>query len=441
MSILPAKISYLVFVTTWVPLLHEDSGALFEKTSIRLVRMCGIPFEEGNGDLEDMKSSIARTVDSLRPLVQDIAVSLYEKPEVGLTEVFASGKLTGILSDAGFSIEKGLAGMPTSFLARAGSKRPAIALMAEYDALPAIGHGCGHNLIAATAVAAGMALKATMPDAASWVVLGTPAEETVGGKVAMTEAGVFKDIDAALIAHPGQRNSVGGGGPNWASHPMEITFHGRSSHAGGNPQEGINALDACVAAYTAIRNLRNHLKDPVRLAGIITHGGDAQNIVPELAKMRFTLRSTDWRYLEEVVIPRVKKCAEGAALTYGTTVEFRHHEPLFRDTLEYPVLAELCRNHFLDLGEELPPPLTGGGGVTDVGNVTWVTPCIQIGYRIGGARGHSKELADETVTPEGIAACLAAAKVLALTASDLVTQPGLLEQAKDYLSDRLKASV
>ncbi|MEX0973916.1 MAG: amidohydrolase [Bacillota bacterium] len=386
--------------------------------------------------MDATKQRIVDAIDSLRPLVQDIAVSLYEHPEIGLTEAFASQKLIGILRDAGFSVNTGTGGLPTAFLARTGTGRPSIAFMAEYDALPVIGHGCGHNLMGATAVAAGIAMSRVCPGT-GWIVLGTPAEETIGGKVTMADAGVFKDIDAALIAHPGQRNSVGGG-VHWASHPLEITFHGRSSHAGGNPQEGINALDACVAAYTAIRSLRNQLRDPVRLAGIISHGGDAQNVVPDRAQLKFTLRSTDWKYLEEVVIPRVKRCAEGAAATYGVTVEFRHHESLFRDTLDYPVLMDLCKANFELVGEQLPAPLPlAGGGVTDVGNVTWVTPSIQIGYRATTARGHSREMADSTVTPEGISAALTAVKVVCLTAYDLVADPKHLERARAHLNASL----
>lgn len=383
--------------------------------------------------MDAAKQRIVQAIESLRPLAQDIATSLYDHPETGLNEVFASGKLTAILRDAGFSVETGTAGMPTAFYARSGDVRPAIAFMAEYDALPGVGHGCGHNLIAATAVVSGLAMSKACPGG-NWIVLGTPAEETVGGKVTLADAGVFDDIDAALIAHPGQRNSLGGG-VHWASHPLEITFHGRSSHAGGNPEEGVNALDACVAAYTAIRNLRNHMRDPVRLAGIISHGGDAQNVVPDRAQMKFTLRSTDWKYLEDVVIPRVKRCADGAALSHGATVEFRHHEPLFRDALDYPVLMDLCKANFELIGEEVPPPpRVAGGGVTDVGNVTWVTPCIQVGYLASDARGHSREMADATVTPRGISAALTAAKVLSLTAYDLVSDPSLLGKAKDFLA-------
>jgi len=385
--------------------------------------------------LSESKKQLVETIDSLKPLVEDIARSLYLRPELGLAEEFASQKLSLILESHGFSVERGTSGLPTAFTARAGTRRPAIAFMAEYDALPGIGHGCGHNLIAASALAAGIAAKTVFPPeraGLTWIVLGTPAEETIGGKVIMTEAGAFDDIDAAFIAHPGQRNSLGGS--SWASHPLEITFHGKSAHAGGNPQGGINALDALVNAYVAIRMMKNQLRDDVRLAGIITHGGDAPNIVPEKAQARFTLRSRDSRYLEEVVIPRVKRCAEAAAAAGGASVEFKHYEPLFRETLEHPILKELARKSFEYLSQEVPPPVEGmGGGVTDVGSVTWVTPCIQIGFAMTDARGHSKEMADSTVTPRATEATLMAAKVLALSAADLVFNPGLLEEAKEYL--------
>ncbi len=395
-----------------------------------------------NKDYAEKRKKLVQAIDSLRPVVEDIAKSLYENPELGLQEVFAVSKLTGILESQGFTVEKEIAGMPTAFWAQAGNKGPKIAFMAEFDALPGIGHGCGHNLMAATALAAGIGIKNAFPPeeaGATWIVLGTPAEETIGGKVVMAEAGTFSDIDAAFIAHPGQRDSLGG--TSWASHPIEITFHGKPAHAGGNPQAGINALDACVSAYTAIRMMRNHWRDDVRVAGIITHGGDAPNIVPERATARFTVRSKDSRYLEETVLPRVRQIAEGAAQAVGATVEFKHYEPLFRDTREYQVLKDLARKNFEYLGQELlTSDPEGGGGVTDVGNVTWETPCIQISFGMTDARGHSREMANDTVKPRATEATLMAAKVLALTAMDLIYQPELLEKAKKQLEEIRKGN-
>ena len=316
---------------------------------------------------EERGERLVREIDSLRPVVEDVAKSLYENPELGLQEVFAVSKLQdpGI---KGFHVETEIAGMPTAFKAQAWNQGPRIAFLAEYDALPEIGHGCGHNLMAAVALAAGIGLKNAFPPEearATWLVLGTPAEETIGGKVVMAEAGVFSDIDAAFIAHPGQLNSLGGS--SWASHPIEIAFRGRTAHAGGNPQEGINALDACVSAYTAIRMMKNHLRDDVRLAGIITHGGDAPNIVPDRAVARFTVRSKSSHYLEEVVLPKVRQIAEGAAAAIGATVEFRHYEPLFKETLEHPVLR-FCQEELEYLGQN-SRKCPGRRRVTDVGSV------------------------------------------------------------------------
>ncbi len=382
---------------------------------------------------DTIRQAIVGRVDAYGPLIEDLARSLFQNPELGLAEVFASRKIRSILADEGFSVESNIAGMPTAFRASSGAGRPAIAFLAEYDALPGIGHGCGHNLIAACSTAAALACSHAIPRdrGVRWLLIGTPAEETVGGKLAMVDAGVFGDVDAALIAHPSRQNGLGG--ISWASHPLELTFRGRASHAGASPQDGINALDALVLAYVQIRSLKNSLRDDVRLAGIITHGGDAQNVVPETAQARFTVRARDWRYLEQVVLPKVKQAAEGAALATGARVELRHHEPLFRETLEHPVLRDIARRNFEYLGQAVPAPDGGDGGVTDVGAVTWVTPCIQIRFGMTNARPHSKELADDTITPRGIEATLMAAKVLALSALDLACNSAVLGEARDHL--------
>lgn len=387
---------------------------------------------------EAIRQAVVSRIDASRPLVEEIAVSLYRNPEVGLAELFASRKLTSILEEDGFAVERGLAEMPTAFRAAWGAGRPTIAFLAEYDALPGVGHGCGHNLMAACSTAAALACRHAVPPEAGgrWLLIGTPAEESVGGKLAMVDAGVFADVDAAFIAHPERQNGLGGS--SWASHPLELTFHGRTSHAGARPQDGINALDALVAAYTQIRSLKNSLRDDVRLAGIITEGGEAPNIVPERAQARFTVRAKDWRYLEDVVVPKVKRAAEGAALATGTTLECRHHEPLFKETLEHPVLREIARRNFASLGEAIPPPPEGkGGGVTDVGGVTWAIPCIQVYFAMTSARPHSRELADDTITPRAIQATLMAAKVLALSALDLAYTPSALAEAQEHLRQTL----
>ncbi len=387
-------------------------------------------------DVENLGRKLVEKIESLSPMVENVARSLYEHPELGLEEVFACRKLVDILERQGFWVERGIAGMKTAFRAAKGRERPVVAFMAEYDALPEIGHGCGHNLIASVALAAGIACSEVIsPEEAqvTWVVLGTPAEETIGGKIVMAEAGVFDDIDVAFIAHPGQRNSVGGA--SWASWPVEITFHGQASHAGANPQGGVNALDALVQAYIGIRNLRNSLDDSVRIPGVITHGGDAPNVVPDKTTARFSIRAKSSKYLEEVLIPRIRTFAEGIARATGTTLEFSHYEPLFRETLKYPQLQDIVERNWRRLGVEISRDDAGpGGGVTDVGAVTWRTPAIQIGFRIGDVRGHTREFAQATVSETGIQGALVAAKVLALSALDVVAERGIIEEMKRQLS-------
>ena len=388
--------------------------------------------------MAEVHRRISAAVESQVTLVSDIATSLYNRPELGLQETYASDKLAGTLERQDWTVQRGQAGLPTAFVARVGRGRPCLAFMAEYDALPGVGHGCGHNLIAGAAVAAAAACRAVMPPeehGVSWVVAGTPAEESYGGKIAMVDAGVFAGMDAAFLAHPGMRN--GTGGASWASHPIELTFHGLSAHAGGNPQGGVNALDACVQAYIMIRNLRNQVRDDVRLAGVITHGGDVQNVIPDLARLRFTVRSREWRFIEETLIPRIIGCAQAAAAANLGSVEWRHHELLFKECLEHPVLQALAAEGFARWGEVVPPPPPGaGGGTTDVGAVTWVCPTIQISYRITDARGHSREMADATVTGYAIRQTLVAAKILAGIAAELVFRPGLLAQARAEMQVR-----
>jgi amidohydrolase len=366
--------------------------------------------------LGEAKILVDAKVARLEDTIRSISTFLYDHPELGMEEHRASAYLCRLLDERGFRVEPGLAGMPTAFSAATGTAGPTIAFLAEYDALPAVGHGCGHNLIAATAVGAALALQElALP--ARIMVMGTPAEETVGGKIAMVEAGCFQEVDLALIAHPGSRTLVGW--PSWASHALEISFSGRPAHAGANPQAGINALDALVHTYISMRTLRLHLKDDVRMPGIIVKGGDVANVVPELAVGRFSLRAADCRYLEEVVIPRVLDCARGAALATGASVDFAYYEPLFRDTMQVPTLVRACAAHLEGLGFTPEGPVPGqGGGVTDVGNVSWVVPTLQFMYAMAPPEvaGHTREFAAATMDLPGQQAAGRATRALAYLA-------------------------
>jgi len=371
--------------------------------------------------LHEAKALVDAKAARLEATIRSISTFLYEHPELGLEEHRAAAYLSRLLAERGFQVEPGLAGLPTAFSAVTGGPGPTIAFMAEYDALPAVGHGCGHNLIAATAVGAALVLQELALPAVRIMVLGTPAEETVGGKIAMVEAGSFQGVDLALIAHPGPRTRVGW--PSWASHALEIRFAGRTAHAGAHPQAGINALDALIHTYLSMRTLRLHLRDDVRMPGIIVKGGEVANVVPELAVGRFSLRAADCRYLEEVVIPRVIDCARGAALATGASVDFAYYEPLFRDAMHVPALVQACAGHLEQLGFAPEPPVPGtGGGVTDVGNVSWVVPTLQFMYAMAPPEvaGHSREFAAATLDRPGQQAAGRAARALAYLALDYI---------------------
>jgi len=415
---------------------------------------------------DELRRRIGERVRALAPRLTEVARFLKEHPELGHQEYRAQGLLCDILEEAGFAVERGIAGLPTSFRAEyppRGGGRPRIAFLAEYDALPEIGHGCGHNLIAAISLGAALALRDEVhvpslqgaparedgeepatagADAAgrmhrgggagggSVVVLGTPAEETTGGKIAMCEAGVFDDLDAAMLVHPGSRTSVGGS--SLASHPLEIEFFGRAAHAAAAPEEGINALDAMLLTFQAVHALRPRLDPSVRLPGVILDGGTAPNVVPEYTRARFSLRAADARYLEEVVVPAVLNCARGAAQATGCRLEWRFYEPLFLDMRENPVLARVFAAEMRHLGyavEELPPTVRGGS--TDVGNVSHRVPALQPSVAIGDPPppGHTREFAEATLSEGALRAALAACVALAVTGARLLHDPALVEEA------------
>ncbi|MCK4438466.1 M20 family metallopeptidase, partial [Candidatus Bathyarchaeota archaeon] len=278
-------------------------------------------------DVDSLKKIVRDTVDKKRPVLEDIARYLYENPELGSEEYKAFEKLTGVLEDHGFEVEKGIYGMPTAFKAsfKGGAEGPRVAVLAEYDALPGVGHGCGHNLIAASAVGAGIAAsKAVSGLAGEVLVVGTPAEEghgpSAGSKVIMADHGFFDDVAGVIMLHPGSRWGVGG--QALGIHQIEMVFKGQTSHAAASPEKGRNALNAATLTYVATHMLRQEARRDANLVihGIIPEGGLASNIIPDRAVCQFGVRSSDKKYLEEMV-EKVARCAEGAAHAMGVEVE------------------------------------------------------------------------------------------------------------------------
>jgi amidohydrolase len=377
----------------------------------------------------------------------EVSDRMYEEPEIGLKEVKSAKALVSLLAEAGFEVETGLAGMPTSFRAVKKGKRggPVIAILAEYDALPEIGHGCGHNIIGTGAVGAGLALADLMEHVrGTLIVLGCPAEEGAvdgaGGKVRLVKAGAFRGVDAAMMFHPSQKDMVMA--TSNARVAMEIAFHGKTAHAASAPHEGINALDAAIQTFNSWNALRQQLKEDVRIHGIITKGGASPNIIPDYAEIRMYCRAADMKYLEEVEA-KVRKCAEGAALATGAKVVFRYTAEAYSNMVTNVTLANAFGANLELLGRKVvPPEAKSGGGSTDMANVSHEVPSVHAYIaicKIGEASSHSREFARATLTEVGHKGLLDGAKALAMTAIDAFTRPTLLKAAKDEFRAKFPA--
>ncbi|MGV2884787.1 M20 family metallopeptidase [Paenibacillus taichungensis] len=378
-----------------------------------------------------MKQKIKEAVDLIDPDLRELSLRIHANPELSFQEVQAQQWLTEPLEAAGFQVEKGISGLDTSFRAvwEGQSGGPTIALLAEYDALPRIGHACGHNLIGTSAVGAALALKEACPDLPGRiVVLGTPAEEEGGGKIIMVNDGVFNEMDAVMMCHPQQKTMVLRGA--LACVDATFTFHGKQAHAASSPEKGISALDALVNAYAGINSLRPYLKDDVRVNGIITKGGDAPNVVPELAEAVYIIRAKTVEELK-IVMDKVYRVVRHAAEGVGATVDITEGL-IYAERNNNKTLAGLFQQNLEDMGIEVhDPPQTGGVGSSDIGNVSQITAAIHPYIRLGDATTHTPEFARLAGAEEGMIELNRAAKALALTAFDLYADKAALKQVRD----------
>ena len=370
---------------------------------------------------KQQKEAIRQTVDALDGQLRAIAQRIHANPELSFHEHQAQGWLTEPLEEAGFQVEKGIAGLPTSFRAtwEGSGSGPTVALLAEYDALPAIGHACGHNLIGTAAVGAALALKEACPELpGKIIVLGTPAEEEGGGKIIMCSEGVFDAIDAVMMVHPQNKTMVLRGA--LACVDATFTFHGRQAHASSAPEKGISALDAMINAFVAINSLRQFMKEDVRVHGIITKGGDAPNVVPELCEAVFILRAANVEELKTVrekVYRAVRHAAEGVEAAVDITEGL-----IYAERNNNKALAGMFRDNLEQLGiEVVEPPAKGGIGSSDIGNVGQVTATIHPYIRLGDATTHTPEFCRLAGAEEGMIELNQAAKAMAMTAYDLCT--------------------
>ena len=382
--------------------------------------------------LADLRKKVSETIDRSERRLIALSHRIHRNPELGFKEFKAAKWLTAELERAGFKVNRGVAGLETAFVARLPrTGRPAIALIAEYDCLPGLGHACGHNIIAACAVGAALGLGSVIRELkGTALVLGTPAEEGGGGKIIMLKKGLFRNVDAAMMMHPSNRTLVG---RKWlAVTGLRMIFHGKAAHAAGAPEKGINALNACIETFNAINALRQHLPEDVRIHGIITDGGQATNIVPERAEALFYMRTIEQDFLEELMA-KVSDCARGAALSTGAKVEIKEWRLRYDvRRINEPLLARIKKN-MKNLGLRLDKlPERGGLGSSDFGNVTQAVPAAHPSIAILPARfaGHSRQFERAAISPRGDRAVILGAKLLALTAFDLITQPQLLAQVK-----------
>ena len=396
--------------------------------------------------MSTVKDKIVELVNSIGSRLIEISDMIHENPELGFQEHFASNLLSTELERNGFSVERGVSGLPTAFKAvyTIGKGEPKIAFLAEYDALPKLGHACGHNIIGTAAVGAGIVLsrlaKAENLDC-TVIVFGTPAEEGVvdnaGGKVLMLDE--ISKADVALMIHPADRNSIGYN--SLAREAFKIEFYGKAAHAAASPHKGINALEALILTFVSINALRQHLKKDAMIHGIVEHGGDAPNIVPDYTSGRFYARTATIEYLGEVV-KKIKRCAEGAALQTGAKMKFTKTANTYANAIPNHTLIEVASKNFRYLG--LTPPTieelksVKNMGSTDFGNVSQLVPALEINPGIVpiGTPGHSVAFAEAAGSKPGHDGLLLGVKLLALTGFDLLSDPNLISNAKKELKER-----
>ena len=385
----------------------------------------------GNLNIEELKASITGEIDTHRHQLSELNLKIHDNPELGFHEVKAAAWLTRYLDENGFSIEQGICELPTAFRASYGQGKPAIAVLAEYDALPGLGHACGHNLIATCAVGAAVASKAAVDQfGGSILVIGTPAEESSGGKVIMVDKGAFNNVDMAMMVHPGVYNTATIRA--LACQNLEVEFFGKAAHAAASPEAGINALEAMLQSFAAINSLRQHIKSTARIHGIITDGGEAANVVPAHSAANFIVRARDDAYLDELK-QRVLNCFIGAATASGARLEYKWESTRYAPMRNNLTLARLFRQNMQSVGRRMQffNPDSAFGS-TDTANVSQVVPSIHPVVSIApkDVLGHSPRFAEAAASEAGIRGLVDAAKALAMTVVDLVANSDIVSEVK-----------
>jgi amidohydrolase len=392
-------------------------------------------------DAAARKKRISERVDARAQALDRIALEIHARPELAFEERFASSSLADYLESEKISVQRAAGGVETAFVAEAGSGGPVVAILGEYDALPGIGHGCGHNLMGTAAVGAFLALRDTLDGVRGRVrIIGCPAEERGNGKVLLMKRGVFEGVDAALMYHPGDRDEID---PLMlAMVNLDVELLGKAAHAAAEPYDGVNALDGLMLGWNAMSALRLLVRSDSRIHGIITDGGKAPNIIPDRAAARLMVRSPDNTYLADLR-RRVLACFEGAAVATGAELR-----PMWSDVCEVVStnrpLAEAFAENVRSLGRTMQPRRPSDThGSTDMGNVTTVIPGIHpfLSITEGPVPGHSIAFTEAARTPRALETMHVAAKGLAMTALEVLMEPALLKRAREAHGAERRAAV
>ena len=368
---------------------------------------------------------------------------IYKNPELGRKEFKACEAHKNLLKKYGFEVEENYIEIPTAYLAKysSGKKGIKIGYLAEYDALPEIGHGCGHNILGTTSIGAGILLKEYIDEFGGEVLIfGTPAEETFGAKVDMAEAGCFDNIDVAMISHPTGKNHEKSG-TSQAMEALQFTFRGKTAHAAGDPYNGINALDGVIQFFNSINALRQQTKTSARIHGIISNGGEAANIIPDLAVANFYVREATTKDMLKLS-ERVKNCAKGAALATGTSLEIENYEYTFKHLVTNEKLSSIYTKN-LELQGIKDIPMSDPTGSSDCGDVSHHCPTIHTYFPISKCEltGHSLEFAKATITEEAYKGMKEAIFALVMTGKDILENENLLKEIKDEFNQMKKTLI
>ncbi len=378
-----------------------------------------------------MKDTIRSTVQEHLNEIFEITKYLYENPEIGNEEVKACEALSTSFEKHGFQVERGFCGIPTAFKAvfDSGKPGPVIAYCAEYDALPEVGHGCGHDLIATSALLAAIALAKELPETGGKVIVyGTPAEETAGAKVEMAAKNAFAEASVVMMAHPSPVSETSG--TSMCLLPKMFRYYGKAAHASACPEAGINALDAVIQLFNGVNAIRQHMPKDVQFHGIISNGGAAANVVPDFAEAQFYVRAAK-KATAEMAMEKLLKIAEGASLMTGARLEVCKFEADYYDLCTNQALCKVFVENQRDAGDTVNPAGDGSGSL-DLGNVSHQAPCVHGWFGFGDASLilHSRDFADRTATEEGRQLLQRAALTMAQTGYDVIVNPELLKEIR-----------